>query len=133
MTIRRGSETKKLEVTLTELSGSETASAAQPSPRDTNETLKGVTVGDISSQVRRQLGLPRDLQGALVTDIDPDSASYEAGLREGDVILEINRKRVTDAEEAVDLSEQVEEETVLLRIWSRGGYRYVVVDERTAK
>jgi serine protease Do len=133
VTIRRGSETKKLEVTLTELSGSETASAAQPSPRDTNETLKGVTVGDISSQVRRQLGLPRDLQGALVTDIDPDSASYEAGLREGDVILEINRKRVTDAEEAVDLSEQVEEETVLLRIWSRGGYRYVVVDERTAK
>ena len=52
-----------------------------------------------------------------------------AGLREGDVIQEINRKPVTSADEAVRMTENLQDKTTLLRVWSKGGSRYVVVDE----
>jgi len=49
------------------------------------------------------------------------------------VIVEINRKSVSNAEEAVDLSKNVSNKRVLVRVWSRGGTRYVVVDESKEK
>ena len=65
----------------------------------------------------------------MVTEVDPDSAAAEAGLRPGDVIQEINRKPVRNAEEAVRMTEEAEDKTTLLRVWRDGGSRYVVVDE----
>jgi serine protease Do len=62
--------------------------------------------------------------------IDPDCPSYEAGLREGDIIQEINRKPVRDADEAVRMSENVKNDAVLLKVWGRGGSRYLVVKQK---
>ncbi|TMP99993.1 MAG: PDZ domain-containing protein, partial [Verrucomicrobia bacterium] len=89
----------------------------------------GVAVGDIDSAARSRFNIPDNVRGALITDVDPDSVSYEAGLRPGDVIQEIDHKRVTNAEEAVEVSKNVKTKQVLVRLWSRGGSHYVVVDE----
>ena len=92
------------------------------------DVLDGVTVDDITVQTRRQFNLPNRLEGAVVVEVDLSSPAAQAGLRPGDVILEINRQRVSNAEEAVRLSEEVKGDRVLLRVWSQGGSRYVVVD-----
>ncbi|HTD87211.1 MAG TPA: PDZ domain-containing protein, partial [Candidatus Binatia bacterium] len=73
--------------------------------------------------------IPSTVKGVIVMGVEPDSAAYDAGLREGDVIQEINRKPVTSADEAVRMTEKAESKTTLLRVWSKGGSRYVVVDE----
>jgi len=87
------------------------------------------TVGDIDGSARRELNIPSNLKGVVVTEVQPDSAAAEAGLRAGDVILEINKKPVKSAEEAVKMTEKAEDKTSLLRVWREGGTRYVVVDE----
>lgn len=126
----RDGATKTVEVKLKEFDRKEVASRSNPdSNAKGEETLKGVTVGDIDLRARQQLRLPEEIKGALVTSIDESSAAYDAGLREGDVILEINRKPVTSAEEAVELSAKVDDRSLLLRVWSRGGTRYLVVKE----
>src|SRR5262249_32545576 len=100
-----------------------------------SDALDGVEVGDLTAAFRRQLGIPREIRGALITNVDPNSASYDAGLRRGDVIQEINRKPVQQAEEAVELSNHVKDKRVLVRVWTngggggQGGSRYLVVDE----
>jgi serine protease Do len=50
-------------------------------------------VGDVTPEVTRQLDLPGNVRGVLVTGVDPDSGV--AGLQKGDVIEEINQQPVT--------------------------------------
>jgi serine protease Do len=69
------------------------------------------------------------LKGAVITNVEPDSAAAKAGVRAGDVILEINRQPVTSAQDAVELSTKAEGRKTLLRLFSRGSTIFVVVDE----
>jgi serine protease Do len=129
----RDGNTKTLEVTPKELPKTELASrGSSKESSKQSDSLDGVTVDDISPSAKRDLDLPENVKGALVTNVEPNSPAYEAGLRQGDVIQEINRKPVSNAEQAVDLSEKTKRDKVLLRVWSHGGSRYVVVDESKA-
>lgn len=102
----------------------------QPVPEQKDiGVLNGVGVGDITPQIRDQLQLPAKEKGALVTNVDPDSPSARRGLREGDVILELDKKLVSNAEEAVKLSEEIKGPKVLVRIWRNGRFSYLAIDE----
>ena len=96
---------------------------------DDQGVLNGVGVGDIDANSRRDLNLPERLSGAVITSVDPGSAAALAGLRSGDVILEINRQSVDSAKKAVDLSASATGKKTLLKLWSHGNTLYVVVDE----
>ena len=127
--LRRDGENQTIEITLQELPGSEDLAGAESgSPEDTG-TLNGVAVGNLDSRTRQQVQAPASLRGAVVTEVEPNSAAAEAGLRPGDVILEINRQPVKSAEDAVRLTSKAEDRTSLLRVWRDGNRRYVVVDE----
>ena len=130
--VLRNGATKTLEVTVRELPGSEQVAKADAPAGGDGEALKGVAVGDLDSQMRRELNIPANVHGAVVTEVDENAAAREAGLKPGDVILEINRQPVKSAEDAVKLTESPKDKTTLLRIWSKGGSRYVVVDESNA-
>jgi serine protease Do len=73
------------------------------------------------------------VRGALVTNVDPSSAAAGAGLAPGDVIQEINHQPVRTADDAVRLTEHAESRKTLLKLWSRGGTHYLVVDETDGK
>lgn len=91
--------------------------------------LNGVTVGEITSQMRDRLSIPEHIHGAIVTEIDPDSPSARQGMREGDVVVQLDRWPVKDAEEAVRLSEEIKGPKVMVRVWRNGGTKFLVIDE----
>jgi serine protease Do len=103
------------------------------------DALDGVEVVDLDSRSRRQFEIPENIKGALVVTVDPDSNSAEAGLRPGDVLTQIDRKPVQNANDAVTLSENADGDKILLRVWTRnaggnkGGTRYVVVENKKKK
>jgi serine protease Do len=94
------------------------------------EVLDGITVDDLDAGIRRQFNIPGSLEGAIISQVDPDSQGARAGLSPGDVILEINRQRVANAEDAVRISRNLQGGRVLLRVWSRGISRYLVIRGR---
>jgi len=59
-----------------------------------SEDLLGFTVSSLDPEVMRYYELDRESEGVVVTSADPLSKAYDKGLREGAVILEVNRKRV---------------------------------------
>jgi serine protease Do len=126
--LREGKE-KDFTVTLKEVPQDAAIARNDGSESEADDSLDGVTVGDLDPAMARQFNLPRSLQGAVVMDVEQDSAAFEAGLRAGDVIQEINRRPVRNAEDAVELTKNTKDKSVLLRVWSRGGSRYIVVDE----
>ena len=126
--LRNGKE-KTLTVTVKQLPGSEELAQNDNANGEDTGTLNGVAVGDLDQRTRREFNIPKDVQGAVITQVEPDSAAAQAGLKPGDVIQSINRHPVKNADEAVRLTEHTTKKKTLLRLWANGGSHYVVVDE----
>jgi serine protease Do len=72
----------------------EGSSSGKPSAR--SEELLGMRLEPLSPELRRKLEIPSEVKsGVVVAGLSPDSPAARAGLRPGDVILEIARKPVT--------------------------------------
>jgi serine protease Do len=128
--VRDGTE-KSLTATLEPMAGEEQATPAhqRSSGRDDADTLNGVGVADLDRETRREANIPSAVKGALVTEVDESTAAWEAGLRAGSVIQEINRQPVATAEDAVKLTTRQSNKETLLRVWSQGGSHFITVDE----
>ncbi|HEX2872254.1 MAG TPA: Do family serine endopeptidase [Polyangiaceae bacterium] len=89
--------------------------------------LAGVTFAELTPEHRRTLGLSPDQQrGVVITDLAPGSSAAKAGLRPGDVVLELNRVSV---DSLAKFKEQYGKATgdVLLLVQRRGGTVFLVV------
>jgi serine protease Do len=128
--IDREGSSKTLTIVVGELPDSDKASSSRNrDPQANGDALHGVAVADLDSAARESLNIPASVKGAVITDVEQGSAAAEAGLKRGDVIIEINRSPVRNAEDAVRLTERPKSRSTLLRVWSEGASRYVVVDE----
>ena len=88
----------------------------------------GVSVGDLNDDLREQMNIPSQVHGAAVQSVRPGSPADDAGLAPGDVIEEVNRKPVQNAEQFADTVRATPAgKDVLLLVWSRGGSTYRVV------
>jgi len=125
--VSRDGKIKSLEVKLKEFPKDRDLAQARPGAGEPADLTDGITVDDLSAPLRQQFSIPSHVRGALVTDVAQDSAGFEAGLRPGDVILDINKQPVKNAEEAVAMTEDLKDDSVLLRVWSKGGSRFVVL------
>ena len=89
----RDKSAQHVDIKIAELKEEEVAQAES----GTVERL-GITVQTLTPDLAENLGLDRALKGVVVTQVDPDGPGAEAGLRRGDVILEVNRQPVKDSE-----------------------------------
>jgi serine protease Do len=88
----------------------------------------GLAVAELTPDVRQQLHIPSNVNGVAVQSVRPASPAEDAGLTQGDVILEVNRKPVTSAEQFVSEAHAVPAgKDLLLLVWSQGGASYRVV------
>jgi serine protease Do len=88
----------------------------------------GVGVGDLTPDLRDQLNVPKQVNGAAIQSVRPASPAEDAGLSPGDIILEVNRHPVASAEKFVsEVRSTPAGKDILLLVWSRGGTTYRVV------
>lgn len=90
------------------------ASSAKDS--DAAEVL-GIKVGEITPEVRDQLNLSASLKGVIITEIDPSSQAAREGLRQNDLILEINRNAVKSVDDFARITKNIKDgDSILLLI-----------------
>jgi serine protease Do len=67
----------------------------------------------------------------VIAEVDANSPAGKAGLREGDVIQEVNKQRVKNAKDLVGVSKQLKpNEKILMRVYSQGRSGYVALEPK---
>ena len=93
----------------------------------TGGALDGVTLEELTPENRRALQLGAEIQrGVVITELAPKSAAARAGLRPGDVVLELNRAPVESLGKFKELYAKASGD-VLLLVHRRGSSVFVVV------
>ena len=90
--VRAGS-TKTISITIEELKDED---QKLPDSAIIEEDKFGLSTQDLTSEIARSLGL-KNTEGVLVSEVEPDSVAAEAGIRRGDVIIEVNSKPVVSS------------------------------------
>jgi serine protease Do len=102
-----------------------------PAPGDggeRNETPKlGLSLQTLTPELASSLGLPPGARGAAVTEVAEGSPGARAGLLPGDVILDVDRRPVTSADEASRVLGDGRSAAHLLRVYGRSGVRFVTI------
>ena len=124
MKLLRNGQEKEVAVTLGELPQKDAAISSNGDSTPAPSILEGMRVADLDDEAREAIHAPASLKGAVIVEIDPDSDAYRAGLRQGFVIEEIDRKPVKSAADAMRIGEGVKKGPVLLRAWGGGQSRY---------
>jgi serine protease Do len=134
--VNREGQSKTLNVELGEMPAGVAEEGAEASPEESAEPEKatvfgGVAVADITDDVRNALNLSKDIKGAVIAEIDTDSPAAKAGLREGDVIQEVNKQPVKSAKDLVAISKRLKpNEKILIRVWSQGRSGFVALEPK---
>lgn len=85
-------------------------SGSEPSSKD----LGGISVAPLDTAARQAFGIAPNLNvGVVIVQVAPGSPASEAGLRPGDVIVEINRQPVTSVRQAVELYQRAQSRVLL--------------------
>ncbi len=130
--VMRDGKEEEIPVTLDELN---TEAAKNDAPNGKNENGNaqreggklGLNLQPVTPQIARQLELPADTEGLVVTDIDPNGTAANAGIARGDVISAINRQPVTSIEDVQTALDKSGDKPVLLLISRKGQTVYVTV------
>jgi serine protease Do len=80
----------------------------------------GMTVQNVTPEIAKALGLNRS-EGVVVTAVQPQGVAAEAGIRRGDLILELNRQKISDAADLRKILDQAKPGTNLLFLIQREG------------
>jgi serine protease Do len=124
--VRDGSE-KTLTVKLDEASNRSARNATGSTPETTDQTALGVAVEPLTPETAARAGVRRDMHGLLVQDVDPDGRAADAGIQPGDVIVEANRKAVTNVDDLRAAARSAADRPLLLLVHRQGRDLFVTV------
>ena len=99
--VMRDGKTSDFKATLAENDAKE--ARARTGEREGEAAPKyGMALEELTPEIARQLQLDRNAEGVVITNVDPSGAAASAGLRQGDVIQQVNGKAVDSADDVRD-------------------------------
>ena len=85
----------------------------------------GLRVSNVTPEIAKQLGLTKT-EGVVIVGVHPNSTAQAAGLKPGDIILEINRQKTFHEDDYHDAMEKAKPEQGVLFLIDREGSTFFV-------
>ena len=122
----RGDKHVTLSATIEELKDEQVASAKDS---EAPGTSWGMQVQDITPEIAAQLHTP-NARGVVIRNVRPDSSAAEAGLQAGDMVLEIDHKKVGSADDFASMAKaaQKDKKSALLLVQRGNSTLYTVIN-----
>jgi len=123
----RDGKLRTIPAALSEATGEKEGPSSSASGKPAERGLDGITLNDLSPEARRAFRITdAAIKGVVITDLEPNSPAARAGLRPGDVLMEVNRRPVTNVREFQDAYGKARG-NVLLLVHRRGNTQFIVV------
>lgn len=120
VTLQRNGQDQRVSVALAELPDRPRESEQTSSNEGgTGNSRYGLALQVFTAEHASRYGLDEDDQGLLVTRVDPNGAAYTAGIRQGDLIQEVNRRPVRNVPDFSTAIEQSGSRPALLLVKRR--------------
>jgi len=116
VTILREGKEQTLQVKVGQMPGQR---AEGPGPAEPTQSKWGLALRDLDPRTAQRMGLSPG-EGVVVAAVQPGSPAERAGLRRGDVILEVNQRKVTSVKEVQTESQKDPNAQTLLLLFRRG-------------
>jgi serine protease Do len=100
-----------------------------PEPQKNFKEL-GITLSNLTKEIRSGLGLKPELEGVVVMDVIETSEAYEKGLRSGDLIAEAGQSKITaisEFEDQVNATIEGGRKTMLLLVRRNGDPKFLAL------
>jgi len=95
-----------------------------------DNSLKGVTVQDLTPEIMGRFKLPDKLKGVIVSDVSADSPAHMI-LAQGDVIMEINRESINNTKDYDTVVSRLNTENdILLLIFRNGSSLFITLSAK---
>jgi serine protease Do len=135
VTIWRKRKEHVFEVKVGELNDEDQQAALSPkqqAPAEVPGTVKalGLSLANLTPELRERFSLAEDSAGVVVTDVSPDSPASEKGMRAGDIIVEVAQEEVKNPGQItskIDEAKQAGRKSVLLLVDRQGDLRFVAL------
>ncbi len=121
----RDKKEKEIFVTLSE-QPKEMAQKGEEEEKDSEVGSFGIAVQEITPEMAEQFDMNIKEKGVIIVQVEPGSAAEEAGLREGDLVIEINRKTVSDLKSYERLFNKLKKGDSALFLINRQGNRFYI-------
>jgi serine protease Do len=126
LTVLRNGEQRELTVKIGKMASQNTGQAKMVGPAKGKWGLK---LRNLNPEISQKLNLQSD-QGVVVVGVEPDSPAQTAGLRQGDIILEINRTSVKSVDDVMaQIATADEQDSLLLLVQRRGSTFYLPLQQ----
>lgn len=127
LNVLRNGKSMTVPVTLEEL-GKHSADDSDDAGKAEGKMHWGIGLGDLTPELRQQIQAPSGIHGAVIEEVKPGSAADNAGLQQGDIILEVNRHKVQSASDVQQALANVPKgQDALLLVYSNGGNTFRVL------
>ncbi|MGH9943436.1 MAG: DegQ family serine endoprotease [Pyrinomonadaceae bacterium] len=132
LAVLRDGREQQMSATLSQRASSEASEKGDAdSGGDATGGKLGVSVEPVTPELAAQLRLEAGTKGLVVRDLDPEGAAAEAGIQQGDVILEFNRQVAGSIEQLRAAMQGANGRPALMLINRRGNNLYVTVRLRS--
>jgi serine protease Do len=100
-------------------------SSREDEPEENSEkvssALAGLVVHELTPELARRFGHEENETGVVVLKVEPQSRVFEAGIKAGDIILQINQKNITSLEEYKKAASKIKAKERILILLRRKG------------
>lgn len=127
VTVLRNGKERQLSVKVGKLTSgvAKLEKASQP-----NKGKWGLHLHELSTQIEQQFRLQAD-KGVVVVGVEPGSPAHEAGIQQGDVIVEVNRHPVNSIDEVKEnIAKNEDKDHLLLLVQRENGKFFVPLEQQ---
>ena len=121
LTIRRNGKEMTVAATIAEMKDQEQVAANSGTGSQEKATSLGLQLSAIDPALRRRYHIPKEVEGAVVTNVTSDGSAATAGIEPGDVIVQVDQKPVKTPQQAAEELRQAAANGNILLLLNRQG------------